>query len=291
MLRMPTVPFQPLLEQGVLLLEGADAAAFLHGQVTADVLGLPPGHATLAALCSPQGRVIAVVRIGRLARGLAVLLPRELAAPVAERLRRYVLRASVSIHDASSELAPAGRSAGAGAWPAAAAGWESLQLSDGRTLAIGPVAGPAESPAAGAPAGAWDARCVALGEPEVYATTGELWVPQMLNLDLLNAVSLNKGCYTGQEIVARVQHLGRIKRRMFRYRFAGVAAPAAGSALFHGDTEVARVVRVAGGPEDGELLAVLGIESAGLSLTDAQRQVACTPLPLPYAVPEAARMT
>lgn len=291
MLRMTAVPFQPLSAQGVLLLEGTDAAAFLHGQLTADILGLAARHATLAALCSPQGRVIAVARIGRIARGLAMLLPRELVAPVADRLRHYVLRARVSINDVSDELAVAGLMAGDGPPATPPGDWEPLQLGDGRILAIGPVAALAERPATGTPSGSWDAWCVALGEPEVYAATCQVWVPQMLNLDLLGAVSLKKGCYTGQEVVARVQYLGRIKRRMFRYRFAGVAAPAVGSALFHGETEVARVVRVAGGPEDGELLAVLGIESAGLALSDAAGQVTCTPLPLPYSVPETARPT
>jgi folate-binding protein YgfZ len=288
MLCMTAVPLQPLPRQGVLLLEGTNAAAFLHGQVTADILSLAAGHATLAALCSPQGRVIAVARIGRIARGLVMLLPRELAAPVADRLRHYVLRAGVSVSDVSDDLAVAGLMAGDGPPVTPPGDWQPLQLSHGRILAIGPVAARAQPPATGAPAGSWDASCVALGEPEVYAATRETWVPQMLNLDLVGAVSLTKGCYTGQEVVARVQHLGRIKRRMFRYRFAGVAGLAVGSALLHGDTEVAKVVRVTGGPEEGELLAVLGIESAGLSLTDAQRQVTCTPIPMPYPVPEAA---
>ncbi len=270
------------------MLDGTEALAFLHGQVSADILGLAPGQAKLAALCSAQGRVISTVRIGRLARGVAVVLPRELAGPVAERLRRFVLRARVTVHDASNELLVAGLSAGDGAWSAPAGGWEALQVDRTRTLVIGPAdSWPASQAGAGQP-GPWDALCVALGEPEVYAATSEAWVPQMLNLDLLDAVSLRKGCYTGQEVVARVQYLGRLKRRMFRYRFAGAGDLAAGAALCHAGTEVGKVVRLAGGPAEGELLAVVGIESAGLALTDAAGRVTCTPLSLPYAVPEAA---
>lgn len=284
MSHMPPDPWQPLHEHGVLLLEGGDASAFLHGQVTADVASLAPGQATLAALCTPQGRVIAIVRIGRLARGLAVVLPRELAATVASHLRRYVLRAKVSVHDASAELAAAGL-AGTGHAPALpAAGWESLQLGDARRLAVGPATALRAGPATDAGSECWDALCVASGEPEVYRATSEAWVPQMLNLDLLGAVSLTKGCYTGQEIVARLQYRGQVKRRLFRYRYAG-GRLAAGAALCRNGTEVGTVVRLAGGPDAGELLAVVGVESGALSLSDADGRVTCAPLPLPYPVP------
>lgn len=285
MSHMSPASWQPLHEHGVLLLEGRDAGSFLHGQVTADVASLAPGQATLAALCTPQGRVIATVRIGRMAQGLAVVLPRELAAAVAQRLRRFVLRARVSISDASSELAAAGLRGHEDAPGLPPAGCESLQLGAGRTLAIGPAAAFAAARDAATSAASWDALCVSLGEPEVYAATSEVWVPQMLNLDLLGAVSLSKGCYTGQEIVARVSYLGQVKRRMFRYRYSGVGGLAAGSALCHGGTEVGTVVRLAGGPREGELLAVVGLESAALVLSDARGRGTCTPLPLPYRLP------
>lgn len=288
MLSMPPASFHLLSAQGVLLLEGPDAPAFLHGQVTADVLGLVPGHAALAALCNAQGRVIATLRIGRLARGLALVMPRELTAPVAQRLQRYVLRAKVSVQDASGELAVVGLAAGGGGWQAPAAGWESLRLDGMRSLAIGPAAS-ADAALDGAdPMASWDALCVASGEPEVYAATSEAWVPQMLNLDLLGAVSLSKGCYTGQEVVARVQYLGRSRRRMLRYAFAGAGEPVAGSSMFNADTEAGRVVRSAVQGGAGELLAVVGTEFAGLALTDAARNLTCTPRSLPYALPQAA---
>ncbi len=286
MSRMPPVPFQQLPDQGVLLLDGPDAVTFLQGQVTVDVAHLVPARAMLGALCTAQGRVMAIAWIGRTAAGLALVLPRELAAPLAGRLTRFVLRAKVTVRDASAEWSVAGACGFAGEWPALPDGWESLLLPQGRLLAIGPAV-PAATPAAVA-AGSWEARCVALGEPEVYAATSEAWLPQMLNLDLLDAVSLTKGCYTGQEVVARLQYLGRVKRRLMRYRYAGVGGLTVGSPLCHGDTEVGTVVRWAGVPQEGELLAVVGLESAMLSLSDARRQVTCTPLPLPYPLPPAA---
>lgn len=287
MLRMPPVPFQHLPEQGVLLLDGPDAVAFLQGQVTVDVTHLVPARAMLGALCTAQGRVIAITWIGRTAAGLALVLPRELAAPLAGRLARFVLRSKVTIRDASAGWSVAGACGFAGEWPALPDGWEALLLPQGRLLAIGPAALAATPPGVAGGAGSWGALCVALGEPEVYAATSEAWLPQMLNLDLLDAVSLTKGCYTGQEVVARLQYRGRVKRRLMRYRYAGVGGLTVGSPLCHGDTEVGTVVRLAGVPQQGELLAVVGTESAGLALSDARRQVTCTPLPLPYPLPPA----
>lgn len=270
-------------DPAVLLAEGPDAAAFLHGQVTADVLGLGAGQATLAALCSPQGRVVAVLRIGRLAAGHVLLLPAELAGPVLARLRRYLLRSRVTLSDATGQLAARPVGAGSHAVPP---GSEPLRLGGDRCLAVGPATGPA--PAAGDGFGpGWEACCVALGEPEVYAATGEAWVPQMLNLDLIGAVSFAKGCYTGQEVVARLQHLGRIKRRMFRYRWSGAGPPAAGSTLLAGAVEAGRVVRTAGSGHRGELLAVIALDFAGATLTNAAQDISCEPVPLPYEVPEA----
>lgn len=261
MSHMSPASWQPLHEHGVLLLEGRDAGSFLHGQVTADVASLAPGQATLAALCTPQGRVIATVRIGRMAQGLAVVLPRELAAAVAQRLRRFVLRARVSISDASSELAAAGLRGHEDAPGLPPAGCESLQLGAGRTLAIGPAAAFAAARDAATSAASWDALCVSLGEPEVYAATSEVWVPQMLNLDLLGAVSLSKGCYTGQEIVARTHYKGATKRRTLRYTADAPVLP--GARVSAGERDVGEVLNVAG----NELLAVVPLDSADADLS------------------------
>lgn len=290
--RMHPIEIHALTSLGVIRIDGPDAASFLQAQVTADLRGLAPGTSTLAAWCSPQGRVIALLRIGPFADGYLAVLPRELCGSVHERLRRFVLRSRVAITDVSADLAVVGISGREpGALDALPPPGELavLRLPASRELLIG-TAEPLSAATAGLdPAGddAWEARCIAEGEPEVYASTSESWVPQMLNLDLLGAVSFRKGCYPGQEIVARTQNLGRIKRRMFRYHVDGPSLPAAGAALFLGKSKVGEVVRSARRATTAQLLAVVSLDAAGVGLTDESGEVTCSPEPLPYAVPEA----
>ena len=290
--RMHPIETHTLTSLGVIRVEGPDAASFLQAQVTADLRGLAPGTSTLAAWCSPQGRVIALLRIGPFADGYLAVLPRELCGSVHERLRRFVLRSRVAIIDASADLTVVGISGREpGALDALPPHGELavLRLPASRELLIG-TAEPLGAATAGLdPAGddAWEARCIAEGEPEVYSSTSESWVPQMLNLDLLGAVSFRKGCYPGQEIVARTQNLGRIKRRMFRYHVAGPSLPEAGAALFQGKSKVGEVVRSVRRATTAQLLAVVSLDAAGIGLTDETGEVTCSPEPLPYAVPEA----
>jgi folate-binding protein YgfZ len=286
---MSRARFHRLPDLGVIRLEGPDAPGFLQGQVTADLRLLEPGQAAQAAWCSPQGRVIALLRLLRLEGGLLCVLPRELTADVAARLARFVMRAKVSISDESGVLAVAGVSGTPAALPASAADLDVLPLPAERALVVAPAAriesALAVEPAE--PAAAWEAACIRLGEPEVYVSTSESWVPQMLNLDLLGAVSFRKGCYPGQEIVARTQNLGRIKRRLFRYRASGNELPAPGDVLLLGEAKVGEVVRSARHDDAAELLAVVNLDAAGVGLTAPRAAAACSPEPLPYAVPEA----
>jgi len=287
----PTL-FHALPDLGVLRIAGADAAAFLQGQVTADIRDLPAGTSTLAGWCSPQGRVIALPRVTPAAMGYLAVLPRELSPAVAERMRRFVLRSKVAITDASAELAVAGISGGKPDTPEAAGssdgGLVRLRLPSSRTLLIG---SPTQLDAAGVglvrgSAAAWEARCIAEGEPEVYARTSESWIPQMLNLDLLGAVSFSKGCYPGQEIVARTQHLGRIKRRLLHYLVIGPTLPVEGDGLFLGQAKVGEVVRSARHAGIAQLLAVVNLEATGVGLTSEDGSVTCSRAPMPYEVPE-----
>ena len=290
---MHPIEIHALTSLGVLRIDGPEAAGFLQGQVTADLRGLAPGTSTLAAWCSPQGRAIALLRIGPIADGYLAVLPRELCGSVQERLRRFVLRSRVAITDVSADLAVvgiSGREPGAlDAVPPPHGELVVLRLPASRELLIGTAEALRAATAGLDPGGddAWESRCIAEGEPEVYASTSESWVPQMLNLDLLGAVSFRKGCYPGQEIVARTQNLGRIKRRMFRYHVAGPSLPAAGAALFLGKSKVGEVVRSARRAATGQLLAVVSLDAAGVGLIDETGEVTCSPEPLPYAVPEA----
>jgi folate-binding protein YgfZ len=276
----------------VLAFEGADAASFLQGQVTADLRDMPAGTSTLAGWCSPQGRVIALPRIGPVPGGFLAVLPRDLCAAVSERMRRFVMRAKLAITDRSAELAitgVCGREPGVleriGALPS---GIVTLRLPSSRELLIGSPAQLERAAAGMAPGSveAWESRCIAEGEPEVYAHTSEYWVPQMLNLDLLGAIGFRKGCYPGQEIVARTQHLGRIKRRLLRYLVSGATLPAAGDALFLGQAKVGEVVRSACDGDVAQLLAVVNLDAAGVGLSSEDGTVTCSPEAMPYGVPE-----
>ncbi|MFO1409366.1 MAG: hypothetical protein U1F06_03150 [Steroidobacteraceae bacterium] len=176
---------------GVLRFQGRDAAAFLHGQLSNDVLALADGAQQLAGYHTNQGRADApsLARLGR--EELLAQLPLELADAVAQRLRRYVLRAKLTI-----------------------------EVLDAAAAAVAAASIPGWSPARAR------GDDIAAGLPQVYAATSEKFVAQMLNLDCVGAVSFSKGCYTGQEVIARAHYRGRVKRRMQRFATrAPLAAP------------------------------------------------------------------
>ncbi len=240
---------------GLIGVSGADAEPFLQGQLTNDVCAVTTGSAQLAGWCSPKGRLLALFRVLRSPEGLWLQLPRERLPEVLKRLRMYVLRSKVILDDLSDGPVPVGL-----AGPGAAAVLARLGLpvpnpdhgqaaADGVTL-IG-VPGPVSRYLllgdsarqqslwdALAPSCAWaDAHTWTLGDiraglPTVYTSTADAFVPQMVNLDLLGGVSFTKGCYTGQEVVARMQYLGRLKRRMYVGALESGAAPRPGDPLW-----------------------------------------------------------
>ena len=282
--------FHPLPRYATLELTGADRIAFLQGQVTQDLARLTPETVLRCALLNAAGRVLAVATLVARPESVVLVVPAELAAPIAAHLGRYVLRAKVRIA-AAGALGVAGRAAPPAASAAAGAAHE--RLADGAShlrlgfgellLAPGEVLAPHLDANAASGAAAFERAAVAAGEPIVVAATRELWTAQMLNLDRLDGISFTKGCYTGQEIVARTQHLGRIKRRMFRYGSAVPVAIAAGEPLTLEGAKVGEVVRVATDAAATELLAVVALESRGRALT-AAAGARLEPLELPYAL-------
>ncbi|HXQ64781.1 MAG TPA: hypothetical protein VN787_07990 [Steroidobacteraceae bacterium] len=288
----------PLPTRVTLKIAGPDRARFLQGQLTQDVAGLTVDAVVCAAFLSPQGRVLAVTTLVERDEAIVLVVPAELAGALLERLRRFVLRSKVTLSLPGEALAvaavvpesPGELDAAFGAAPAGAhqhlgTGLSLLRLTD-RAVLIGPAAalvaphGGRVTP--GSPA-AFELAAIRAGEPSVVGATTESWVPQMLNLDLLGAISFTKGCYTGQEIVARTQNLGRIKRRMFRYRSADAAIPGPGDPLTLEGTKVGEVVRAAPAESGAELLAVVNLEARNrpLELAGGAR---LEPAPLPYAV-------
>jgi folate-binding protein YgfZ len=275
-------------DQGLLIASGPDAATFLQGQLTNDVRAIASERVVLAACNTPQGRVAALVRIVARDGALWLLLPRGLVAPLVERLRRYVLRAKVQFRDASGEFAFVGRLDGGGT-PLHERGTGSVSRVRlrGGTLLVGSEADVATEVAGmeRVDPSRWHAAQIAAGEPDVPPEAAEEWIAQMLNLDLLDGISFTKGCYTGQEIVARTQHLGRIKRRAFRYRAAGASVvPASKQSLLLDGTKVGEVIRAARGSDGVDLLAVVGLEQRDRPLTTDDGAV-WLPQPLPYEIP------
>jgi folate-binding protein YgfZ len=294
---------------GLLRFAGPDALGFLQGQVSNDTRSLGNGMPMLAAYSTPQGRVVAVLHLLPHSSGVIALLPREIVLPTLERLRKYVLRAKVKIEDLSEEFAVVGRYRSTAAAfgelpvPDAAQGYAErngigvarVGSDPNRYWIIGPAQdlmshGTEDEPKATQPAGHdWRLADIRSGLPQVYAATREMFVAQMLNLDLIDGISFTKGCFTGQEIIARTQHLGRIKRRLFRLRLpAGTWA--IGQAVHLADGRNGRLTELAQTGAGFEALAVLSIDTKAVGRDAADPEsttstlIDAAELPLPYAV-------
>lgn len=241
---------------GVLCAQGRDAAAFLHGQLTQDVNGQSPGTARLAGYCSAKGRLLATfVLLRPTPDTVLALCSADVLAPTLKRLSMFVLRAQCRLADASAQWTVwgtrgrrlAGQAPDAAAWsvsrlPAPDEGWAVVAPSaDGvpRSLVVA-AAGDRPAALAGA-AGAtpedWGWDDIHAGLPRVTAATVEQFVPQMVNLELVGGVNFQKGCYPGQEVVARSQYRGTVKRRMALFTAADPVSP--GVELFH-DSDAAQ---------------------------------------------------
>ncbi len=277
---------------GVLAFHGADSAKFLQGQLSADMEKLARGASTLAGLHNPQGRVIALLGVVRTsAEEFLAALPLELVEPVAQRLRKYVLRAKVRIEIPGPTLQVYGVEAGARIAEISEIAWAD------RRLLLVPV-GHERYGAPGAEAERWTLADLRAGMPQVYAATSEQFVAQMLNLDLLGAIAFDKGCYTGQEVVARAHYRGRVKRRMQRWLNPSGSELRPGDAARGPDGRALTVVRA--GPRDAggqEVLAVGNYAAtaeegappvvAPAATTDSGAGIVVGgPLPLPYSLPE-----
>lgn len=279
----------PLDDFGLIGARGPDARGFLQGQLSQDVLALGAARVALAGLHNAQGRALAILRLVPLDDDdLLLMLPAELVAATLLRLRRFVLRAKLTLADESAAWVRAGLVGPGAAAALAAAGLAidrpepgALAHHDGRIawrhgvnperfIVIAPLAAglPADWPAAADPAAAardWQVADLAAGLPQVRAATSEAFVAQMLNLDLLDGVSFSKGCYTGQEVIARAHYRGRVKRRLqrFRSRTAVASVPAPGDSLALASGGSARVVEALRLPDGRiEFLAVAPLAGA-----------------------------
>jgi len=285
---MPDLSLTILDDLAVLSARGADTVTFLQGQLSQDIAQLSLRANLLAGLHSPQGRCIAVLRLLKLADDhVLMVLPEGIADPVRTLLSRYVLRSKVKIEDVSL----AWRIYGVSGPDAAAAASTRLAMSVEpgglRQLIVAPRNEPL-------PEGERDGRDewrradIAAGLPEIVAATSGLFIAQMLNLDRLDAISFNKGCYTGQEIIARAHYRGTVKRRMQRFATDSDAPLAPGEKVRLADGRSAQIVMATPGEAQGhEFLAVTtlgsdpGAETEEGS-TSPGKALFAVQLPLPY---------
>lgn len=276
----------------VVAATGRDARSFLQGQLSNDILGLERHPGMLAAACNRQGRVLATLRLAADGDDVLLLVHRQLAQTLVARLSPYVLRAQVRFEDRTRELAVAGLidaepDAHWSQAAAAAAGLSMLVASPRRILLAGPRAA-LETALAAIPRTApedWERACIADGEAWIAPATAALWLPQMLNLDLLGGISFSKGCYVGQEVVARTQNLGRLKRRTLRYVGPPDALLAPAQALFSGETLAAQVAVAVRDEHSTQCLAVVELRYCSDLLGARPGGSEFVPADLPYAIP------
>jgi folate-binding protein YgfZ len=212
---------------GVIRARGAEAASFLQSQLTNDVVTLGPERARLAGFCSAKGRLQASFWVLRPAPDeLLLICAADLLAPTLKRLSMFVLRAKCKLDDASAELPLLGI-VGTGSVPDAAP-WRVHDTALGKTIRVPDAAGQPRCIVIGASAAAlpdlpalaldtWRWLDLQAGVPLIQAATVDKFVPQMLNYEIVGGVDFKKGCYPGQEVVARSQYRGTIKRRMFLF--------------------------------------------------------------------------
>lgn len=286
---MPDLALTPLDDLAVLGANGADAVHFLNGQLSQDMTLLSGRGSQLAGIHTPQGRVLALVRVLYLDDAHVLLvLPRELADTMCAHLQRFVFRARVRIED----LSAAWRAYGLAGPDAEAACTTRLHMSldaaGMRQLVVAPLGEPLPQSEL-ASRDDWRAQDIALGLPEITRATSGLWVAQMLNLDLLDAISFEKGCYTGQEVIARAHFRGQVKRRMQRFLTTSEVSLTPGAKVRLQDGRMAQVVMAAQVELGQEFLAVApllaGMAGADEPAATDPPAVSADVLPLPYALP------
>lgn len=243
---------------GIITAAGEDAAAFLQNQLTNDVRRVDEGHGQLNGYCTPKGRLLAIFRLLHDGKRFYLRMPSGLIEPLLKRLRMYVLMSKVTLEDAGDETARlgiAGPGAGdvlghqLGGVPGTV---DAVSRTGGCLITCVPgteryeVYGPAQTlqelwqalEASLRPVGAdaWPLLDIINGIPTVYQTTSERFVPQTVNLDLIGGVNFKKGCYPGQEVVARMHYRGTPKRRMIRFSAHADTPPEPGSPVFEPGT-------------------------------------------------------
>ena len=298
---------------GTLRVSGEEAQPFLQNLLSNDIREVSSARAQLSSFNTAKGRVLATLLIWREGDDYLLQLPRVLCEPMRKKLGMYVLRAKVKIADASDEIVALGLSGvnaqevltgQFGELPQSLLGF--LGTAQGSIIKIGDTRFQINASAQQAqtlwqalsqraqPAGSvcWDWLNIRSGIPVILPQTQEKFVPQMVNFDLIGGVSFKKGCYPGQEIVARMQYLGQLKRRMYLAHLDSIDIPQAGDELFSADMEgqpTGMIVNASPAPGGGcDVLAVVQIasrEAQTVHWKSSQGEVMQF-LPSPYPLPQ-----
>lgn len=306
---MSEIQWCKIISSGLLQFDGPDVRAFLQGQLTSNIAALAPSNSQYSGYCTPKGRLLACMLLWQDAGSYRMMLPLEITEPIRKRLAMYILRAKVKAVDISDKHilfgiagtdAASAVAACAGAVPGSnhevthTNGVCALKLPVNRYLLVASLSGASaiesalQKHAAASPESWWSRLDIEAGIPSVVAATQEQFVPQTVNFDAIGAVSFDKGCYPGQEIVARAHYLGRVKQRMVRARIVSQEPPRAGDKLYsatYGDQASGMIVTaVSNQAGSHEALAV--VQAAD---TEVHHRSLDGPLlhmlPLPYAVP------
>jgi tRNA-modifying protein YgfZ len=266
-----------LTHLGLLEISGVDAVTFLQGQVTNDVKLLSGNNAHYTAYCNPKGRMLALFLAFAHYDHLHLQFNRQLLEPIMKRLKMYVMRSKVEIKDASESIIKFGINGPQAAsllapvfYKTPTQDYELVSVENGAILKLPTISNHSRfeifTDATNAPIiwnalktncqlvgkSCWDWLEIQAGIPDIAPATQEQFVPQMLNLDFLNAINFKKGCYTGQEIVARTHYLGSVKRRTYLTEINTTQTPQAGDKVLDvTQNEVGQIVRVSNNPSNG----------------------------------------
>jgi folate-binding protein YgfZ len=275
--------FCTLSHEGVLAVRGVDAGKFLQGQLTCNINYLSETQASLGARCTQKGRMQSSFRILLEGDGVLLAMASELLEPQLADLKKYAVFSKSKLTDESAAWVRFGLEHGDAALSSLGldlpAETDSIVRSEGLiAIRVSPQRAELWGPAAQSDAiknklsatlpegelNQWLLGQIRAGIGQVMPSTRELFIPQMLNLQAVGGVSFKKGCYTGQEIVARMQYLGKLKRRLYRLNLQASDLPEPGTQLFapsHGSS-IGEVVLAAHADQQIELLAVLQAEAA-----------------------------
>lgn len=317
--QLPTAPAVPdcalmdLSHLGVIRVRGADASSFLQGQLSNDIREVSAEHTQLSSYCSPKGRMLVCLRVVRLGDDLLLVLPQTRLEATLRRLGLFILRSRVTLEALTDQWVLLGL-AGDGVETLLRGCFPSLPVLPNnlvhqgvltlirmpgptpRFLILGPT-NPVKDlwlgivpPAVPVGPDYWSLLEIRSGTPSVHPETVEAFVPQMVNLQLVDGVSFTKGCYTGQEVIARTQFLGRLKRRMYRAEVESPHLPRPGDELYcHESASGQGPGRIVDAQPSGkgryELLAVVEIEAAergGIRIWEDGPELRILPLPYPF---------